>query len=123
MRTARVNLWAWAAVAGLLAGVGAAAAEPTEAELKEKALKINKETTTLEAADARLKELLKDKKAAATLVKVAAKVQKEAKEGEKPFRFYAGLVLGKAAENVKNYEAADLFYTFCTDNAINDLQS
>jgi len=127
MRTARIGVWAWAAVVGLLAAAGVRAApapaEPTEAELKEKALKINKETTTLEAADARLKDLLKDKKTAAALVKVAAKLQKEAKEGEKPFRFYAGLVLGKTAENVKNYDAAELFYNFCTDNAIDDLKS
>jgi tetratricopeptide (TPR) repeat protein len=125
MRTLRV--WVWVVAAGLAAGSGAAAApvpaEPTEAELKEKALKINRETTTLEAADAKLKDLLKDKKQTAALVKVAARVQKEAKDGEKPFRFYAGLVLGKAAENVKEYAAAELFYSYCTDNAINDLQS
>jgi tetratricopeptide (TPR) repeat protein len=125
MRTARILVWV--AVAWLFAGPAAVAApapaEPTEAELKEKALKLNKETTTLEAADAKLKELLKDKKGTAALVKVAAKVQRDAKEGEKPFRFYAGLVLGKAAEGVKNYDAADQFYSFCTDNAIGDLQS
>jgi tetratricopeptide (TPR) repeat protein len=125
MRTARFLVWV--AVAGVFAGPVAvsapAPAEPTEAELKEKAIKLNKETTTLEAADAKLKELLKDKKATAALVKAAAKIQRDAKEGEKPFRFYAGLVLGKAAEGVKNYDAADQFYSFCTDNAINDLQS
>lgn len=97
--------------------------EPSEAELRERALKLNKEANNEEAADARLKELNKDKVTTPKLVKAAAKVLKEAKEGEKPFRFYAALVLAKAAHNAKEFDAAEQFYQFCTDNAIKDLQS
>ena len=70
-----------------------------------------------------LKELIKDKVGTAKLVKMAMKLQKASKESEKPFRFYAGLVLAKAAQSVKDYDAADLFYKFCTETALEDLQS
>ncbi len=125
MRTMIGLLWV-AAFAIHFTGVAMAAqvpAELTEEQLKEKALKINKETKTVEEADARLKELIKDKAGTAKLVKMAMKLQKASKESEKPFRFYASLVLAKAAQNVKDYDAADLFYNFCTETALDDLQS
>jgi len=125
MRTMIGLLWV-AAFAISFTGVALAApvpAELTEEQLKEKALKINKETKTVEEADARLKELIKDKAGTAKLVKVAMKLQKASKESEKPFRFYAGLVLAKAAQSVKDHDAADLFYKFCTETALDDLQS
>ncbi|CAN5181484.1 hypothetical protein BH11PLA2_BH11PLA2_07580 [soil metagenome] len=98
-------------------------AEPSEAELKEKALKLNKEATNEDAADKKLKELVKDKINTPKLVKVAAKILKDAKEGEKPFRFYPALVLAKAAHNAKEFDAADAFYAFCVKNATDDLKS
>lgn len=95
----------------------------SEEQLKERVQQINKDATNLEAADAKLKELVKDKKTAAALVTMAAKMMRDADEGKRAFRFYPALVFGKAAENVKDYESAELFYNFCTDNAINELQS
>lgn len=103
--------------------VAAPAAEQTDEQLAEKAKKLNNEAKTLEDADAKLKELIKDKPGTAKLVKAAAKVQKAAKDDEKPFRYFATLVLAKAAHNVKDYDAAEVFYKACADIAIDDLQS
>jgi tetratricopeptide (TPR) repeat protein len=116
MRTARVLFWA------LAVGLAASAPARADADPKADALKLNKDVTGPDAANAKLKELAKDKDATAKLVTAAADLQKAAKDGEKPFRFYAALVLAKSAVRVKDYDAADLFFTFCTDNAVNDLQ-
>ena len=102
----------------MFAGAAISAAEMTEAELKEKALKLNKEITSEETANAVLKDFNKDKENTPKLVKLAAKLQREAKEGDKPFRFYPALVLAKAAQNCKEYDAAETFYTFGFDDAI-----
>src|SRR5438270_460757 len=93
MRTAFLSVLFVAAVA--------IAADPTEAELRDKAVKLNKEVTNEDSANAKLKELNKDKATTPKLVKAAAKVLKEAKAGEKPFRFYPAMVLAKAAQNAK----------------------
>jgi tetratricopeptide (TPR) repeat protein len=61
--------------------------------------------------------LLKDKDTAKKLVKVAAKLQKDAGEKEPPFKFNAALVLAKVAHNVKDYDGAEVFYEFCAENA------
>ena len=98
-------------------------AEATDEQLKDRALKLNSETKTVEDADARLKELIKDKSGTPKLLKAAAKLQKAAKDTEKPFRFYAALVLAKAAHTLKEHDSAELFYKTCTDIAIDDLQS
>jgi tetratricopeptide (TPR) repeat protein len=103
--------------------IGAAAFAQTDDELREKALKLNKEATNEDAANKRLKELNADKVTTPKLVKVAAKTLKDAKKDEKPFRFYAAMVLAKAAQNCKEYDAAEAFYAFCYDNAVNDLAS
>ncbi len=98
-------------------------AGPTDAELKEKALKLNKDASDESSANAKLKELNKDKANTPRLVRVAEKVVKDAKSGEKPFRFYAALVLAKAASYAKEHDAAETFYQYSTDNAIRDLKS
>lgn len=115
MRTAIVVLF--------FASVALYAADPTDDELREKALKLNKEAINEDAATQRLRELNKDKVNTPRLVKIAAKTLKDAKGKEKPFRFYSALVLAKAAQNCKEYDAAEDFYQFCYDNAVNDLQS
>lgn len=99
------------------------AANTGEAELKERALKLNREATNEDAANSRLRELNKDKENTPKLVRVAAQVLQEAKEGQKPFRFYPALVLAKAAHQAREYDAAEAFYQFCADTAIKDLQS
>ena len=101
--------------------VGASAAPVPAAlsdeKLKDLALKLNDLTTTA-AMDEKLKELAKEKDTAKRMVKLAAVMQKEAKEKEKPFKFNAALVLGKLAHNSKDYANAELFFDFCTDSAI-----
>lgn len=101
----RVLVAAAALGAGLTAGVGPAA---DDGSLKEVALKLNDLKDT-DAMQEKLTELLKDKETAKKLVRVAAEVQKEAKD-EKPFKYGAALVLAKLAHNVKAYDAAELFY-------------
>lgn len=128
MRTARYILWALLLAAGPAAAADDKApakdAQPDEKALQEKALKLNTEIRTEEDFSGKMKELMKDKKGTAALVKAAVKLQKAVKKDDKPpFRFYAALALGRASQVVKDYDAAELFYSFCVDNAINDLQS
>ncbi|OWK47526.1 tetratricopeptide repeat protein [Fimbriiglobus ruber] len=118
---ARLRVLLAAAVLGLgfVAGAAQAApvpAGPSEEQLKEKALKLN-ELTSLEAAQARLTELLKDKDTAKRLVAVAFKVQKNTKDKEPAFKYHAALVLAKIAHNTKDYDAAEAFYDSCADQA------
>jgi tetratricopeptide (TPR) repeat protein len=115
-----------AALAGAVVAplaVAAPAPELTEQQLVDLAKKLNSETKTREDADARLKALNKDKVNTPKLVKAAAKLQRAAKGDEKPFRYYATLVLAKAAHNARDYDSAEVFYRACSDIAIDDLQS
>jgi tetratricopeptide (TPR) repeat protein len=123
MRTAGYVAAAWVLSAGL-AAAAPAKAEPSEKELQEKALKLNTEVRNEDDFSAKMKELFKDKKGTAALVKAAAKLQKAAKEDDKPpFRFYPALALGRAAQFVRDFDSAELFYGYATKTAINDLQS
>ncbi len=97
--------------------------ELNEEQLIDKAKKLNTEAKTIEDADKSLKVLLKDKVNTPKLLKAAAKMQLAAKSDDKPFRYYATLVLAKAAHNFKDYDSAEIFYQACSDIAINDLQS
>ena len=129
MSPVRTRLWTLglsAALAGSFALptlVAAPVPELTEEQLVDKAKKLNAEAKTLEDADAKLKALNKDKLNTPKLVKAAAKMQKAAKGDEKPFRYFATLVLAKAAHNAKDYDSAEVFYRACSDIAIDDLQS
>jgi tetratricopeptide (TPR) repeat protein len=95
----------------------------TDDELQATAKKLNTETKTVEEANAKLKALFKDKPGTTKLVQAAYKMQKAAKEDEKPFRYFSTLVLAKAAHNLKEFDAAEAFYKACSDIAIDDLQS
>ncbi len=110
---------AW--LATLLFGATAIAAPvpapPTDEALKEQALKLN-DSSTEKAMQAKLTELLKDKTAAKRLVILAAKMQADAKEKDAPFKFNAAFILGKAAQNLKDYKTAEAFYKFCKANAL-----
>jgi tetratricopeptide (TPR) repeat protein len=112
-----------ALILSLFLAVPVWAAEPTEAELIEKAKKLNKDATNEDAANKILKELTKDKPAAAKLTKVAAKMLADGKKDEKVFRFYPALVMAKAAHAAKEWDAAEAFYAHCVDAAVNDLKS
>jgi len=89
----------------------------TDEQLKERALQLN-ELTTTKAMDEKLVEVGKQKDVAKRLVKIAEKMHKDAKGNDKPFKFNAAIVLGKAAQNVKEYSIADTFYSFSVDNAL-----
>ncbi len=104
-----------AVVLGVAAGF-AAAAPPTDDQLKETALKLNDLKST-EDMQEKLTDLLKDKAAAKKLVAVAAKMQKSAKADKKPFKYGAALVLAKVAHNVKAYDPAEVFYEAAADLA------
>ncbi len=113
------RLWLTAVVASWVAASATAAPVPTapsEEQLKERALKLN-ELTSTEAMQAKLTELIKDKETTKALVEYAAKMQREAKDKEKPFKFNAAIILAKAAHNLKQNEIAETFYTFASDSA------
>jgi len=127
--TNRTNRWLAAALAAfVMAGAAPAApddkpkaapkaAEPAgDEELKETALKLNS-LTSVDTMQAKLTELYKDKESAKKLVKVAAKALKDGGEKEPPFKYNAGIVLGKLAILVKDWDSAEAFYTFCFENA------
>lgn len=105
-----------------LAG-GLTAADPAANELQAKLKKLNQDVRSEDDFSAAMKELLKDKKATAALVKEAAAMQRAAKADAKPFRFFPALALGRAAQFAKNHEAAELFYRYCTDTAVEELKS
>lgn len=99
-----------------LASAAPAPAGPSDEQLKEKLLKLN-ELTGADAMQAGLTELIKDKELTKQMVALAAKMQKEAKEKEKPFKFQAALILAKASHNVKQNDNAELFYRAAADSA------
>ena len=110
-----------ALLTSLLLGESALAAPvpaaPTDEALRESALKLN-DLSNEEAMQTRLTELLKDKPGAKRLVAIAAKMQADAKDKDAPFKFNAAIVLGKLAQNLKDYKSAELFYKFCKANAL-----
>ena len=115
-----------AALVALFLGAPAMAAPvptpPTDEALKEKAIKLNDATKNLKSGDEAdskklqesLTDLLKDKVATKRLVVIAAKMLAEK---DSPFKFNGAFVLGKAAQNVKDYKSAEAFYKFCKSNA------
>jgi tetratricopeptide (TPR) repeat protein len=108
-------------LAALVVAVGLVQAAPvpptiSDEQVKEKANKLN-ELTTDQAMEEKLKELVKDKDFSKRLVTVSLKMYTDAPAKEKPFKFNASLVLGKLAQNLKDYKSAKVFYTFCEENA------
>ena len=122
------NRWLAAALAALLLTSTAPAtpddkpkegpksAAPGDDELKEIALKLNS-ITSADAIKAKVNELSKDKESARQLVRVAAKAIKDAGEKDPPFKYNAGVVLGNLAVRVKDWPAAEAFFTSCFENA------
>jgi predicted Zn-dependent protease len=105
-------------VAGLLAVPALAAARPdapSDDQLKQAALKLN-EASSLETALQAADKLLQPKDDAKRLVKLAAKMQKEA-DKQPPFKFNAAYALAKVAQIVKEYDAAEGLYDSCAESA------
>jgi tetratricopeptide (TPR) repeat protein len=119
MMTARLRMLLLAAVP-LLTLVGSAPAAPSpstpsDKQLKEQALALNKLTDT-DAMQEKLTALLKNKDATKKLVQAAAAMQKENPK-DSPFNVNAAIILAKAAHNVKNYDAAERFYELAANES------
>lgn len=101
----------------LLVGVPLRAAD-TDDDMKAELLKLNSLTGN-DAMQTRLTEMIKDKDRSKKLVTLASQMTKDAKAAEKesPFNFNAGLILAKTAHNIKDYDAAELFYERCAEAA------
>jgi tetratricopeptide (TPR) repeat protein len=108
------------AAAALLVGLSVTAAPvpagPTDEQLKETALKLNA-VGDLQTALKLISDQLKDKPTAKRLVKVAAKMHKDAPEKEPPFKFNAAFALARLGRALGEYDAAETLYGFCLDNA------
>jgi tetratricopeptide (TPR) repeat protein len=91
-------------------------AQAGDEALKEQLLKLNR-VDTEESQTAKLRELVKDKDHAKRAVKLAVKLQKAEKGRDKPFDFGASIILARAAHYVKDYPAAEYFYTHCAETA------
>jgi tetratricopeptide (TPR) repeat protein len=83
---------------------------PTDEQLKQAALKLN-QAGTPEATFAAAGKLLKPKADARRLVKIAAKMQRDA--DKPPLKFNAALALAEVARRVKEYDAAEGLLESC----------
>lgn len=92
------------------------AADKGDDALKDELLKLNRATGE-DAQRTKLLALVKDKEHAKKGVALALKMQKEAKEKDRPFNFSGALIVGKAAHYLKDYPAAEYFLTHCVDVA------
>jgi tetratricopeptide (TPR) repeat protein len=105
----------------LAAGLAVALAAPAargrdEDALKAELLKLN----SLKGEEAELKALralIKDREKAKKAVALGTKLQKGAKDGDKPFNFAGAYVLGRAAHAVKDYDAAEYLLEYCAETA------
>ncbi len=98
--------WALLGLAVVLCLGAAAPAPEDDGKLKEKALALNKITGD-EPEIKKIQELIKDEAGTKKLVAVAAKM---AKEKTQPFNATATFILARAAQGVKENDAAEQFY-------------
>ena len=123
MSEARIGFGLRAAVlaVGLLlpAGIGRADDKPAEKAGDDRAelLKLNSYTGD-DAMQAKLTEMIKDKDRSRQLVVVAADMARDAKGKAPPFNYNACLILAKTAHNLKQNDAAELFYERCAEDAV-----
>lgn len=92
--------------------------KPAADEKSDKAelLKLNS-ITGMDAMQAKLTELLKEKEKSKKLIESAVEILKEAKGKDSPFNYNACLILAKVSHSFKQYEAAELFYERCAEDA------
>ena len=93
-------------------------AKPASADeaLKAELLKLNR-VTSEDAQKETLLAIAKNKAKAKKMVEVAYKMQKDAKKSDRPFNFSGSILIGRIANFVKNYDAAEYFYNQCVDTA------
>lgn len=87
-----------------------------EEKAKAELLEFNK----AKSADAQrdlLRDFVKNKPRAKQAVQLAAKMQKAGKGKDRAFTFTGALLVAKAAHFVKEYDAAEYFYEYCSEVA------
>lgn len=99
----------------LLASAGGLCSQEPSNELRDKALALNRVTGD-EATVAKLRELRKDKENLKKLIAEARALTKE-KEGQAALNYTANYILARAAQSVKDYDAAEFFYKSCLERA------
>jgi tetratricopeptide (TPR) repeat protein len=102
-------------LAGFVAVALAAPADAPDDKLKAAALALN-QAANLDAALDAANKLLRPKADAKKLARLAADMQREA-EKRPPFKYTAAFALGKLAQLVKEYDAAEALYESCVSNA------
>jgi len=113
-----IRLAAAALLASLIVLVGFSRADDTpDADLEAKALKLNS-LRDLPAMNKQLVAIMKDKVEAKKLLDAAVKLHKAGGAGKSPFKYNAGLVLGKVARNLRDNKSAEIFYEVAFDNAV-----
>jgi tetratricopeptide (TPR) repeat protein len=116
MRTLRTELrWALAALVVLasLTPAERLRAEERDSSVRAKAMKLN-DVTGMDPLRGEVLALLDDKPATRKLVAEAARM---AKDKSQPFTYNATLILATAANQVKDYQAAETFYRLHRDQA------
>jgi tetratricopeptide (TPR) repeat protein len=86
-------------------------ADDKENPLRAELLKLNGASTE-EIQTAKLRALIKDRSKAKQAVTEAAKMMKEAKEGEKPFNYNSTVILARAAHILRLFDIAERFYEY-----------
>lgn len=95
----------------VLAGPGRAA--DGEDKLRERALAFN-DVTGSDPIEGEIKILTDDPVGTKKLLRVVVPM---AREKDQPFNYNAAYILGRAAHELKNADAAELFYRICADDA------
>jgi pentatricopeptide repeat protein len=103
------------AVAVLALTNGTAPAQEPNAELREKAIALNRITGD-EATLTKLRELRKDKESLKKLIAEARTLSKD-KEKDAPLNYTANFILARAAQSIKAYDDGEFFYKQCYERA------
>jgi tetratricopeptide (TPR) repeat protein len=119
MNRLRNNLSALAAMAWLLAGVGAVTAlgaDDDKAALRKQALELN-EVTGTDPMAGKIRTLADKPEDAKKLLAVALGMTKE-KDKTQPFNFNAAYILARTAHLIKELETSQAFYRICMEQAL-----
>jgi len=115
MKMARFGRWGLiAALLGITCMAGISRAADEEGELRQKALSLN-DITGEDPIQDQIKELAADPAGTKKLLATAVKM---AKEKEQPFNFTAALILGRAADHLKDVDSAMVLYRVCAAESL-----
>jgi tetratricopeptide (TPR) repeat protein len=114
MAMATARLVALGGLAALVLGLaGQAPAADDEAALRDKILALNNFTGS-DPMDGQVRVLVKDAAGTKKLLPLAVKL---VQEKDPPVNYNAAIILARAAQELKDSEAAEKLYRFCTDQA------